>query len=53
MNQPTCHICDKPATCIGAYEDMTEELYCCDDCCGHGNEDGHCRMLAEDKEMNE
>ena len=42
---PVCATCGKPATCIGAYEGSTVDEYACDDCCGHGNEDGHCRPL--------
>lgn len=38
---PVCANCGKPATCYGAYEDQNH-AYACDDCCGHGNEDGHC-----------
>ena len=44
---PVCHICGKPATCIGAYEGGTEAQSACDDCCGHGNEDGWCVPIAE------
>lgn len=41
-----CHICGKPATCIGAYEDPeAKDQPACDECCGHGNEDGHCRPI--------
>lgn len=40
---PLCHICDKPATCYGTYEGITG--YSCDDCCGHGCEDGHCEPI--------
>jgi hypothetical protein len=36
-----CYNCGKPATCYGAYED-TNEHFACNDCCGHGNEDGWC-----------
>lgn len=45
---PACHVCGKPATCIGRYEDPEGPIQpACDDCCGHGNEDGHCeRILA-------
>lgn len=40
--------CGKPASCIGAYEQNdAPEAYACDDCCGHGNEDGHCRPVSE------
>ena len=37
-----CEICGKkPATCFGSYEGQPES-FACDDCCGHGNEDGFC-----------
>ncbi len=39
--EPRCSICDNPATCYGAYEGQ-DPHYACDDCCGHGNEDGYC-----------
>lgn len=41
---PRC-ACGKPATCIGKYEAMEAEVPACDDCCGHGCEDGQCRPL--------
>lgn len=46
---PVCEHCDcgKPATCIGRYETMTEPAYACDECCGHGCEDGECYPLDE------
>lgn len=37
------------ATCIGAYEEMKTEEPACNECCGHGNEDGHCRKLNHKK----
>lgn len=37
-----CHECGKPATCFGSYEDDLHPAFACDDCCGHGNEDGRC-----------
>lgn len=40
---PTCHTCGQPATCFGTYEGITG--FGCDDCCGHGCEDGHCEPL--------
>jgi hypothetical protein len=44
---PVCAHCGKPATCIGEYETCTgDEQPACDDCCGHGNEDGHCRPIV-------
>jgi hypothetical protein len=41
-----CAHCGKPATCIGAYEEDGPDTPACDDCCGHGQEDGHCLPLA-------
>lgn len=54
-----CAICDKrPAVCLGKYEDHCPNETCteacaqqhedepaCDECCGHGNEDGHCSEI--------
>lgn len=40
-----CHFCGKAAACYGTYEGMTG--YSCDECCGHGNEDGYCEPIAE------
>lgn len=45
-----CHICSKPATCIGAYEGAEEDSPACDDCCGHACEDGHCDPLFEEED---
>lgn len=45
MTRPRCAICGKPATCLGRYEDPGEPEYACDDCCGHGNEDGWCNSI--------
>ena len=43
---PRCHVCAKPATCLGVYEDPGgKEEFGCDDCCGHGGEDGWCESL--------
>lgn len=44
-----CQCCEKkPATCFGVYEVMEQPITAaCDDCCGHGNEDGWCRPIAE------
>lgn len=45
----TCDICSKPATCVGSYEDMPYPGEpACDDCCGHGCEDGHCDALYDE-----
>lgn len=40
-----CHICGKPASCVGRYDIMEKDEPACDDCCGHGNEDGHCAPI--------
>lgn len=42
-----CYVCGHPATCIGAYETPTPVLPACDDCCGHGREDGDCEKIEE------
>jgi len=43
-----CEYCNrKPATCFGRYENAEEGSYACDDCCGHGCEDGECHALEE------
>jgi hypothetical protein len=44
---PHCKFCGKPATCIGRDSDsIGPDEYACDDCCGHGNEDGHCHTIS-------
>jgi hypothetical protein len=45
---PFCDYCGAPATCLGAYEGQPTPTYACDDCCGHGNEDGRCVALDEE-----
>lgn len=47
VRPPVCCWCGDTATCVGRYECETEDRYCCDDHCGHGNEDGHCRKLYQ------
>jgi hypothetical protein len=44
---PRCAVCGKPATCLGRYEGHGPWQWACDDCCGHGNEDGECRPVAD------
>jgi hypothetical protein len=44
-----CRFCERPATCYGTYDHDTG--YACSECCGHGNEDGFCRLL-EDQPIN-
>lgn len=43
--QLKCSICDKPATCMGVCENNW--AYACDECCGHGGEDGECWGLMD------
>ena len=44
-----CATCSKPATCVGSYEDMPYPGEpACDECCGHGCEDGHCDPLYDE-----
>lgn len=40
-----CAECGEPATCFGSYETDLNPAYACDECCGHGNEDGHCDQV--------
>lgn len=55
---PVCGECGKrPASCLGQYDDHNADscedractqhqtAFACDECCGHGNEDGGCRPL--------
>ena len=42
--EPVCSLCGAPATCHGTYEGKPS--YACDDCCGHGCEDGVCRPVG-------
>lgn len=42
-----CCSCPNSATCIGRYEGHGEYEPSCDDCCGHGNEDGVCVRIPE------
>lgn len=46
VSPPCAHCKAKKATCVGAYEDQHDFAPACDDCCGHGNEDGRCVELA-------
>ena len=50
VNELLCSICGNPATCVGRYdlpEDAAPEP-ACNDCCGHGCEDGKCHHLRDD-----
>lgn len=46
---PICANCGEEATCFGSYETELTPAYACDECCGHGNEDGSCGRIADDK----
>lgn len=49
---PACAHCGKPATCFGVYENPEGPIgFACDDCCGHGNEDGWCRAVNHDADF--
>ena len=41
-----CATCGNVATCIGRYEGRPGDSCACDECCGHGNEDGWCEPLV-------
>jgi hypothetical protein len=45
---PTCEHCgERPGACVGAYDEDYPSI-ACDECCGHGCEDGRCEALEED-----
>ena len=48
----TCAHCGvHEATCVGSYEGHEpDNTPACDECCGHGNEDGRCTPLNEEAE---
>lgn len=48
MRELRCHICGNSATCIGRYESMEHDEPACDECCGHGCEDGNCTYLTDE-----
>lgn len=41
-----CAICSEPAACVGRYEEPGEPA--CNECCGHGCEDGSCDLLYDE-----
>jgi hypothetical protein len=51
ISNPVCANCGKPATCYGSYEGHEVRGYACDDCCGHGNEDGECHPVGSAKKL--
>lgn len=48
MSRVKCDHCEeRDAVCVGRYEDPDLPLsFACNECCGHGNEDGFCVFLA-------
>lgn len=40
-----CATCGERATCVGRYENMVDMEPACDECCGHGCEDGLCHRV--------
>jgi hypothetical protein len=49
MRAAVCAICSKPAACFGQYDNMEAGDYACDECCGHGCEDGRCYAVGTPK----
>lgn len=48
---PLCAHCgERPATCVGRYDAMTKDEPACDECCGHGCEDGRCVQFERKEE---
>jgi hypothetical protein len=47
---PICADCGEPAACFGSYETEFHPAYACDECCAHGNEDGHCEPVAGEED---
>jgi hypothetical protein len=43
-----CYACGEPATCHGRYEGHGSVQFACDECCGHGCEDGWCEPVDTD-----
>ncbi len=43
------HCGERPSVCVGRYEGHGAVRPACDQCCGHGNEDGWCVALADHK----
>lgn len=47
-----CATCKRPSTCVGLYDPAhvgQKPEPACDECCGHGCEDGHCDKRADDE----
>ena len=50
--RPMCSSCGRPATCVGRYEGHGSRSPACDECCGHGNEDGRCEPVGDAHPVN-
>lgn len=46
-SHPRCADCGEPAACMGCYEMADAWDYACNECCGHGCEDGECFALSD------
>jgi hypothetical protein len=46
---PSRCVCGNEPTCVGRYEGHGPIGVGCDGCCGHGNEDGWCLRLEEER----
>jgi hypothetical protein len=49
--RPPCAECGQPSSCFGQYDIAPEPTFACDECCGHGCEDGTCVQFAEDRDV--
>ena len=47
MKTPVCAFCVNDAACFGYGEGQRRKEYACNDCCGHGCEDGKCIPVAQ------
>lgn len=41
-----CHLCSRPATCLGHTGD-NDLRFRCDGCCSHNARPGHCRQIEQ------
>lgn len=51
MESIKCESCSRVAICIGRYDadEGDPDEAACDECCGHGCEDGHCEQLYDNE----
>lgn len=51
MSLMTCTCCEvDTAACVGRYDAMEYAEPACNECCGHGCEDGHCYVIEIDED---